>query len=130
MIVRYGYSEHIVTKDLTSLIYNRLRDFISPTAEKSPKVSPAVASSSADATSLDSSSEIEALERAFQTQVLYIVGKEQLKTADPDRDFYKGFFRRLVLNAFIWIRDLTRSKVQEMNVPVDHLVEVGFIKEM
>jgi KUP system potassium uptake protein len=36
----------------------------------------------------------------------------------------------LSLDAFVWIRELTRTKVQEMNVPVDSLVEVGFIKEM
>jgi len=66
--------------------------------------------------------------------VVYIVGKEQLKiTALPlggGHFTVRGLLRTLSLNAFVWIRELTRSKVQEMNVPVDSLVEVGFIKEM
>ncbi|KAH0543882.1 hypothetical protein GP486_008543 [Trichoglossum hirsutum] len=125
MIVRHGYNEHIVTKDLAGLIHNKLRAFITTNSTYNTK------GESADANSNDSaSSEAETLERAFQSQVVYIVGKEQLKIVPPRGLSIRGLLRRLSLNAFIWIRDLTRTKVQEMNVPVDRLVEVGFIKEI
>ncbi len=41
-----------------------------------------------------------------------------------------GIFKRVVLEVFLWIRENTRSKTASMNIPVDQLVEVGFIKEV
>jgi KUP system potassium uptake protein len=38
--------------------------------------------------------------------------------------------RRIILSAFLWIRNYTRSKVQVLNVAVEKLVEVGFVKEL
>ena len=114
-----------MTEDLAGLIYNKLVAFIAFTSRKS-----VVASTPVEETDANTSAEIRALEKAFQTQVLYIVGKEQLNLAPSNNFFSKDFFRRITLNTFIWIRDLTKSKVQEMNVPIDRLVEVGFIKEL
>jgi KUP system potassium uptake protein len=128
MIVRHGYNERIVTQDLASLICAKLLDFINSGNGGSVAVRPTQDGGSAS--SSDISQEAEALERAFQTQVLYIVGKEQLKVIHPHALFLTNFFRGVVLNMFIWVHEVTRSKVQEMKVPIDRLVEVGFIKEM
>jgi len=65
------------------------------------------------------------LEGAYETQVLYIVGKEQMRIKSGTR-----IWRRVVLNAFLWLRDNTRSKMASMQIPTDSLVEVGFIKEV
>ena len=65
------------------------------------------------------------LQRAFEDQVVYVVGKEQLRIR-PDT----GIFRRVLLTAFLWIKENTRAKVQALNVDVDKLVEVGFVKEV
>ena len=65
------------------------------------------------------------LHAAYEGQVLYIVGKEQMRiSADA------SIWRRVVLNAFLWLRDNTRSKIAAMKIPTDQLVEVGFIKEV
>lgn len=69
--------------------------------------------------------ERDSLDAAYEKQVVYILGKEQLrlsaKTMLP---------RRMALSTFIWMRDNTRTKQQEFNVPIDQLVEVGYIKEI
>jgi KUP system potassium uptake protein len=35
-----------------------------------------------------------------------------------------------LLRIFIWIRENTRAKVASMRIPIDKLVEVGFVKEI
>jgi KUP system potassium uptake protein len=40
------------------------------------------------------------------------------------------FWRKIPLQAFLWLRDNTRSKVESMNIPVEQLLQVGFIKEL
>ena len=76
-----------------------------------------------------------ALDKAYETQVVYIVGKEQLRIAESQERQWKQYvgkpaFRRLVLGMFIWIRENTRAKVASMRIPVEKLVEVGFVKEI
>ncbi|KKY28925.1 putative potassium transporter [Diplodia seriata] len=67
-----------------------------------------------------------ALDSAYATQVVYIVGKEQLRLLEKEN----GLFKRVVLGIFLWFRDNTRAKVAKMNIPVDKLVEVGFVREI
>jgi KUP system potassium uptake protein len=65
------------------------------------------------------------LQRAYNSQVVYVVGKEQMRISPKT-----NFARRILLHAFLWLRENTRSKVQALNVEVDKLVEVGFVKEV
>jgi KUP system potassium uptake protein len=127
MIVRHGYNERIVSKDLANLIYDQLRHFITSGTDESVTFCPPGNSANGKT---DPPREVEVLERAFGTQVLYVVGKEQLKIMLPKGLSITGFFRSVFLNAFIWMRDLTRSKIQEMDLPYDRLIEVAFVKEM
>jgi KUP system potassium uptake protein len=41
-----------------------------------------------------------------------------------------NLFQRFVLHIFLWIRDNTRAKVASMKIPIEKLVEVGFVKEL
>jgi KUP system potassium uptake protein len=65
------------------------------------------------------------LQRAYNSQVVYVVGKEQMRISPK-----ANFGRQILLRAFLWLRENTRSKVQALNVEVDKLVEVGFVKEV
>jgi KUP system potassium uptake protein len=65
------------------------------------------------------------LQSAYNSQVVYIVGKEQMRI-NPKTNIA----RKVLLKAFLWMRENTRSKVQSLNVEVDKLVEVGFVKEV
>ena len=69
--------------------------------------------------------ELRKLEHAFNTQSLYIIGKESLKVQEGT-----GFFRKVVLKFYLFLRENTRSKIANLRVPVDKVVEVGFVKEM
>jgi KUP system potassium uptake protein len=65
------------------------------------------------------------LQAAFESQVVYVVGKEQLRISHQ-----ASIPRRILLSMFLWVRENTRSKVQALNMAVDKLVEVGFVKEV
>ena len=65
------------------------------------------------------------LERAYNAQVIYIAGKNQMKIREGS-----NFMRRFFLQLFLWVRDNTRNKISNMKIPTDKLVEVGFIKEV
>ena len=65
------------------------------------------------------------LQCAYDNQVVYVVGKEQLRISPKT-----SIVHRVLLAAYVWLRENTRSKVQALNVEVDKLVEVGFVKEM
>jgi KUP system potassium uptake protein len=111
LIVRHGYTDEVITPDLGILVLDQIRDFL---ARESPSVN-----------SADALKETDALHRAWKSQVIYIVGKEQLRIARGT-----NFFRRMVLVAFLWMRDASRTKIQHLNVQADRVVEVGFVKEM
>ena len=65
------------------------------------------------------------LEEAYNHQILYIIGKSQLKVSHTG-----GIFRNVLLHAFLWIRENTRTKIASLKVPTDRVFEVGFIKEI
>lgn len=67
-----------------------------------------------------------ALDKAFATQVVYVVGKEELRLLA----YKNGTMKRLMLSIFLWLRENTRTKVAKMNIPVEKLVEVGFVREI
>jgi KUP system potassium uptake protein len=109
LTVRYGYTDEVITPDLGKLIADAIRTFL--LAEDQAK----------EETRLS----LNALERAYEDQVIYIVGKDQLRIRKG-----KNLFRWSVLSLFLWIRGITASKVQRLNVQADRLVEIGFIKEI
>jgi len=41
-----------------------------------------------------------------------------------------NIMRSLALEAFLWIRENSRTKMADMNIPMDSLIEVGFVKEI
>jgi KUP system potassium uptake protein len=71
------------------------------------------------------SAELTKLEEAYNHRVLYIIGKEQMKIKAS-----AGIFRKVLLRAFLWIRDNTRTKIANLRVPTDRIIEVGFVKDI
>ncbi|KAJ5824012.1 potassium transporter 19 [Penicillium robsamsonii] len=111
LIVRHGYTDEIVTPDLGILVHDLVRGYLTAQDNsKSPK---------------SDKEELDALDRAWNSQVIYIVGKEQLKIPAET-----NILRRLFLWAFLWMRDASRTKIQHLNVETDRVVEVGFVKKM
>jgi KUP system potassium uptake protein len=119
--VRQGFDDEVIN-DLGSMINDRLYDFLMRST--SHGVANGLYSDPQDQGE-NSRTEIDACMEAFKTQVVYIVGTERLRVADTT-----GFFRRLVLRAFIWLRGLSRSKIAQMKLPYDKLFEVGIFKDI
>ena len=68
---------------------------------------------------------ISALDEAYTHQVLYIIGKEQMKIKTGT-----GVLRRGLLHCFLWIRENTRTKIANLRVPMERVFEVGFVKDI
>lgn len=126
LTVRHGYTDDIVTPDLARLVVEQIvlhitRDTISSAGSSS--------NGSAKAVSVNHSPEVQqelfVLTKAAQTQMVYVMGKEQMKIKQGT-----NFLRRVVLWAFLWIRENSRTKMADMNIPFDQMVEVGFVKEI
>lgn len=66
-----------------------------------------------------------ALERAFNHEILYIIGKEQMKVKSDT-----NFIRKVLLYTFLFIRENTRNKIASLDVDRDRIIEVGFVKNV
>ena len=136
LVVRYGYNDEVVTPDLASVVYQQIRLYkikewnnndqltLSTWAEKETKdASMAPETESSGNESLDI--EMASLEGAFAHKVLYIIGKEQMRIKAKT-----NFLRKFLLHVFLWMRENTRTKMANLNVPIDRVIEMGFLKEI
>jgi len=68
---------------------------------------------------------LDTLDGAYRSQTIYMLGKEHLKL--PDKG---NLFKRALLGAYLWMRDSTDEKVVAFRIPMNKMVEVGFIKQL
>jgi len=138
LTIRHGYNDRVVTPDLAEMVYFQIRRAI---VRKSVKFAPSVFQGDSDAAEEKDNGDIitsalgthdkaiaariQHLDAAFKTQLLYLVGKEQMRIK---ADY--NVFKRICLGMFLWVRDNCRSRISKLNVPVDKLVEVGFVGEI
>jgi len=121
IIVRHGYNDHVFTENFGLVLYDQLKAFLDAEVQVSSSESPAnVNLARVKARALR---ERAALDDAYEKQVIYILGKEELRL-NPKNILPKN----IALSIFVWMRENTRSKQREFNVPIDQLVEVGYIK--
>jgi KUP system potassium uptake protein len=141
IIIRHGYNDEVITQNLGLLLYEQVRDFVirdgvhdkpfhasgrADIAKKEVVFGEQVLNSARPSTQHSEIAEqLAELQLAYDSQVVYVVGKEQLRVKPKT-----NIIRRALLEMFLWIRENTRSKVQALNVSVDKLVEVGFVKEV
>jgi KUP system potassium uptake protein len=69
---------------------------------------------------------LETLDSAYRSQTIYLLGKEHLKM--PERGV--NIFKRFLLGVYLFMRDSTGEKVVAFRIPMNKMVEVGFIKEL
>jgi KUP system potassium uptake protein len=139
--LRHGYADKVVTPDLGRLLCEQLILYITRSgasmSSATSRGSEAEHGNEADITDAAPRTrnkdeyppsirrEIEALERAQAAQTVYIMGKEQMKIRQGT-----NIVRRLLLGLFLWIRENSRTKLADLDVQVERLVEVGFVKEI
>jgi len=128
LIVRHGYMDEVITPDLGTLVCEQVRDFIIkstipvPIREVNyPPPSRDGQDSQSKTTFTTSETEskqemmandLSKLELAFSRQVLYIIGKEQMKIRVGTNLWRKGLLR-----AFLWIREVRQSQVPGAGEP-------------
>ena len=150
VILRHGYADDVVTPDLGMVIYEEIRKLIiredvPPQAEVSGDESSIKENNTGTLSSIDEAiattptgirqrrvgsetvqERLERVKAAYMDQVTYIVGKEQMRIREAQHS--RDWPRRIVLAAFLWLRSNTGSKVANLNMDVDKLVELGFVK--
>ncbi|KAL9099427.1 MAG: hypothetical protein Q9163_005073 [Psora crenata] len=136
VIIRHGYTDSVISSDLGLLIYENIRKFIirggnrslTPNGGDNEDSAKTSESSEAAATARQSlvNARLDVLQTAYKDQVMYIVGKEQMRIGEGK--VLHAWPRRIALAAFLWVRSNTGSRVANMNLDVDKLVEVGFVK--
>lgn len=146
LVVRHGYMDEIITPNLAALIAEQIRDFIirqrvNTTIKGEAELSTLPTSfeplgrdekSFSEARSVSTSTTEESIaadlakvEAAFDRQILYIIGKEQLRVKAGTK-----MWRKVLLSAFLWIRENTRTKVANLRVDTSKVVEIGFVKDV
>ena len=115
-----------------------------PTATTGPISSPAAASSRATspgATQANLALSLDRLERAFNAQTVYVVGKQRMRIRSTPplllprslaglKSGVGGWVRNGVLGVFLYMRNSTRGKIETLKVDGERLVEVGVVKEI
>ncbi|KAG4443691.1 hypothetical protein IFR05_000780 [Cadophora sp. M221] len=144
LVVRHGYMDEVITPDLASLVCEQVRNFI-VCQGASLKSSPSTSIQTTQevtftplprddekrremrslATEETIAMDLAKLQHAFDRQVLYIIGKEQMRVKNGT-----GLWRKAMLHAFLWLRDNTRTKIANLRVQPDRVIEVGFVKEV
>lgn len=150
VILRHGYTDEVVTRDIGAVIFEQLRGFvirecggpsvlstelnITPVPSSTNNEIESAETSYSKKTPTPSSEDqqnlthhlLASLDAAYGEQVIYIVGKEQMRIR-PDRSI-KGIVRNILMGTFLWMRANTGSKVSGLNIDVEKLVEIGFVK--
>ncbi|KAM7190207.1 potassium transporter domain containing protein [Naviculisporaceae sp. PSN 640] len=122
--LRHGYMDDVLTPDLGRTLVEQIilyitRDHTTPSPDGSARSvhhSPEI------------QAELDALNKAYEDQTVYIMGKEVMKIRR--RKTVKGWFRWFFLEIFLWIRENSRTKLADLNIDADKLVEVGFVKQI
>jgi KUP system potassium uptake protein len=69
--------------------------------------------------------DLKMLQEAHDYRVLYIIGKEEMRVRAGT-----GLVRKTLLYTFLWLRDNTRTKIANLRVPTEKVIEVGFVKDV
>jgi len=147
--------DEVITPDLASLILEQIRNFIicqttvrnpapqatapelplaeetafEPLPRESEQDKATLAFSSTEKNSQNTDESIAAdlakVQQAFDRQILYIIGKEQMKVKVGT-----SIWRKVLLKTFLWLRENTRTKIANLRVPTDRVIEVGFVKDV
>ncbi|OJJ38781.1 hypothetical protein ASPWEDRAFT_36456 [Aspergillus wentii DTO 134E9] len=125
LVLRYGYNDHIITPDLASVITDQIRRYLFTNAElpdspahDSPSGAPSVSEGQLGG-------DLARLDDAYKHSQLYIIGKEEMIIKKS-----RNYARTVLLHVFLWLRDNTRTKMANLRVPTDKVIEVGFLKEL
>ncbi|KAM0563641.1 hypothetical protein ACHAPJ_001367 [Fusarium lateritium] len=118
IVLRHGYMDDILTPNLAPMIINELMTLITrgpfPTDENDMPP--------------EFRGEREALQSAQEAQTVYLMGKQTMRVQKTDKRTIATVLRRVALEAFLFVRENSRTKLANLDIDPDSLVEVGFVK--
>ncbi|RGP75252.1 potassium uptake [Fusarium sporotrichioides] len=114
IVLRHGYMDDILTPNLAPIIVNELMTFITrgPFPLDENDMPP------------EFRGELEALRAAEEAQTVYLMGKQTMRVQEAEKMGFTKFFRRIALEAFLWVRENSRTKLANLNINPDNLVEI------
>jgi len=158
VICRHGFMDEVVTGDLASIIYERVRMYVLDKSRRRPVAQatrvpspvrlgprtinfglnpnegetqkPEYSHDQSEKASTVQDPEISditlgQLQAAFDHRVLYVIGKEEMHIK-PETPLW----RKILLGIFVYLRDNSRTKMANLKVPRERLVEIGFVKDL
>ncbi|KAI8632605.1 potassium transporter [Xylariaceae sp. FL1651] len=72
--------------------------------------------------------ELDALRAGYEAQTVYVLGKETMRV--KRQRGVGSYLRKMVLDVFLFLRENSRTKLADLEIDADRLVEVGFVKEI
>jgi KUP system potassium uptake protein len=142
LMIRYGYMDEVITPDLASIVLEQIRQHViernatryhnhahrvgvrHEISEIQP-VDPTIKNSTTVSAESDTASALASIDAAYAHRIVYVIGKEEMniRKASP-------YWRSFLLSIFLFVRHNTRSKMANLKVPIDKLVEIGFVKDI
>ncbi|KAL4729355.1 hypothetical protein ACLX1H_003771 [Fusarium chlamydosporum] len=113
IVLRHGYMDDILTPNLAPIIVNELMTFITrgPFPLDENDMPP------------EFRGELEALRAAEEAQTVYLMGKQTMRVQEEEKMGFTSLVRRIALEAFLWVRENSRTKLANLNINPDNLVE-------
>lgn len=120
VVLRHGYMDDVLHPGMARDLLGTIELAVSRASETSTGRDIATAE------------ELAALHAASETQTVYVLGKEVMKIRPRAKGMgvVWNFFRGVLLWVFLWIRENSRTKLADLDIDADKLVEVGFVKEI
>jgi KUP system potassium uptake protein len=144
LMIRHGYMDEVITPDLASIVLEQIRQHLiqrkasryheftrraSVQYNASEIQSAALTANHKDRAEVigegDTAFVLASIDAAYAHRIVYVIGKEEMKirSASP-------WWRTFLLSIFLFVRHNTRSKMANLKVPIDKLVEIGFVKDI
>ncbi|KAI1869290.1 uncharacterized protein JN550_005920 [Neoarthrinium moseri] len=119
--LRHGYTDEVLTSDLRQVIVEQLNDFVARTGKQAG--TPPDQSNSIQ-------QELRQLSSAGQSELIYVLGKQMMRPGQSQSNLVRRTCRKIFLEIFLWLRENTRSKLADLKIDPDNLVEVGWVKHI
>lgn len=134
VVLRHGYADDVLKPGMARDLVGQIQLSVEKSIVRGHRNEDGNGTASGDAAAAAVAEELKVLQDAHAAQVVYVLGKEtmRIKGSGSRAGYYKpgALCRRALLWAFLWVRENSRAKLADLDIDVDKMVEVGFLKEI
>lgn len=124
LTIRYGYMEEILTRNLGALVFEHIRRFLIEEGVSRSIQTEGEMVNLPRLTDYTVMANLGTLLHSFDQQVIYVVGKEQMRVKKGT-----SLITKLAVLIFLFMKSNTETTIQRLQIEIDKVVEIGFIKE-